>query len=303
MGMRIAILMNPRSGRNKAERLASELGAQLNKRGHEVTRCDVHHPDGEISDIISGCHRVVVVGGDGTLHHLLSPLCAAQIPVYHLATGTANLVAKYFRFSRQPDAIAMDIEQEHNPALLDVPTANGSPFLIMLSLGMDASVIHRFEASRTTSGGYRAYLGPTASEMYQPRPARVSIEYPEKQNHAMSRPGGLVVVNMPPYALGINPCANADPCDGLLDARMYHARTAFGCAFQFAMMRMRLGNRRSIRTTQLRIRALDQPCAVQIDGENPTRVDGLQDGYLHPDAALDIELGALKIPMHSPTRV
>lgn len=301
--MRIAILLNPRSGRNKAERLASDLAAQLKSRAHEVTLCDVHNPDGQIADIISGCHRVVVVGGDGTLHHLLSPLCEAQIPVYHLATGTANLIAKYFRFSRQPAAIAIDLEQEHEPALLDVPTANGSPFLIMLSLGMDASVIHRFEASRTQSGGYRAYLAPTGQEIIDPKPARVSIAYPENQNHTMKRPGGFVVANMPPYALGVNPCANADPCDGLLDARMYHARTAFGCAIQFAKMRMRLGNNSSIRTTRIQIRAIDQPCAVQIDGENPSRIKGLQDGYLHPDSVLDIELSKTKIPFHTPRRV
>ncbi|MCA9303586.1 MAG: hypothetical protein KC996_05640 [Phycisphaerales bacterium] len=296
--MRVAILMNPRSGRNKAERLADELARLLRARGHGVTLRDVHGPDEPMSGTLSGCERVVVVGGDGTVHHLLRPLCDAQVPVYHLATGTANLIAKYFRFSRNPATIVGDLEREHEPVCLDVPTANGTPFLIMLSLGMDASVIHRFEASRTTSGGYRAYFGPTLRELLSPRPARLSIEHGTHQGTMMGRPGGLMVANMPSYALGINPCADADPSDGLIDARMYRAGTAIGCGFRFALMRLRLGAGSTLRTPSIRIRTIDRACAVQIDGENPTGVVGLTDGFLHPGGELVVGFDGGKIPLH-----
>lgn len=300
--MQIAILMNPKSGRNKAEQLAGGLAQLLRARGHSITLCDVHEPGEPIDGAISGCRRVVVVGGDGTMHHLLRPLCDAQIPVYHLATGTANLIAKYFGFSRSPETIVKDLEREHDPILLDVPIANGTPFLILLSLGMDASVIHRFEAARTTSGGYRAYIAPTVREVISPRPARLSIEYANHQNMTMGRPGGLMVANMPSYALGINPCADADPRDGLIDARVYRATTAFGCGFRFGLMRLRLGANNTLRTDRITIRAIDRPCPVQIDGENPTDVEGLTNGSLHPEDVLEIGFEGRKIPFHAAER-
>jgi len=300
--MHIAILMNPKSGRNKAARLADELARLLRARDHTVSLCDVHDPAEPIEDALAGSQRVVIVGGDGTIHHLLRPLCKAQIPVYHLATGTANLIAKYFKFSTNPASIANDLEREHEPILLDVPTANASPFLIMLSLGMDASVIHRFEAARSNSGGYRAYIGPTIREILSPRPARLSIDYANHQSMQMSRPGGMMVANMPAYALAINPCAHADPSDALIDARVFHASTAIGCGLRFALMRLRLGTNSSVRAPSITLRAIGHPCPVQIDGENPAGVDGLPDGMLHPGDTLKIEFTGKKIPFHTPKR-
>ncbi len=299
--MRIALLSNPRSGRAKSRAAVKQLARLLDDRGHQVAALDVFEPQEKILDTVGGCDRVVVIGGDGTMHHQLTTLCTLQIPAYHFATGTANIIAKQFRMSNSPARAVANLELDHPPRTVYIPTANGTKFAMMLSLGIDASVIHRFESSRGTSGGYRAYTSPILAEIASPRPARVSIENSAGEVREMGSPGIAIVSNMPAYPMRVNPCHSADPSAPDLVARFIPARTSVHCAFQFGRMRVRRSSKptSTLKSTKMTLRVLDNDCPVQVDGECASHIQGLEDGFLNPGSQIMFETGEHTMLLHA----
>lgn len=283
--MRITVLANPRSGRGRAIALAGRLEELLRSRGHTVPRPDLS-PTLDLADAAEGSDRLVIVGGDGTVHHAAGAAAATGIPVYHLATGTENLFARYFGMPKDPRDAAEKLEMDHPPFEIDLGSVNGVPFALMCSLGVDASVIHRVDAVRGVKGGHLSYIRPSIAEGLRPRPARLLITG-DGQPVAGSFVGTAVVANIPAYALGMDPCFDADPSDGRLDLALLPATTTVGTAMQFLRCRLRSRAVRRVRAAQFEIRALPRAgrslgqraepgetpgtggVAVQIDGERP----------------------------------
>lgn len=296
--MRIAILANPRSGRGKATVLAEQLSAILRSRGHTVERQDTGpgmdlsrlvgvgraHGQGSSNDESRGgkgggdrADRLVIVGGDGTVHHAAQGVAESGVPLYHLATGTENLFARSFHMPKEPAAVADRLECDHPPTEIDLGSANGVAFTLMCSVGVDASVIHRVETVRETPGrhgGHLAYILPGLAEGLHPRPARVHIA---ADGERVSPPAGFVgtaiVSNLPAYALRMDPACNADPQDGRLDLALLPYASSIGTAWGFLRCKLRSKNIRRIRATHFEIRSADPTAMnpVQIDGERPRR--------------------------------
>lgn len=280
--MKVAILANPRSGRGRALRLADRLAEILAARGHEAARKDIG-PDVDLSVLVGvagmpGCaDRLVIVGGDGTVHHAAEAVAEAGVPLYHLATGTENLFARTFRMPRDPEAAADRIEAVHPPIEIDLGWANGVVFTLMCSVGLDASVIHRVEAARerrSGRGGHLGYVLPALAEACRPRPARLHIT---ADGEHVTPPGGMtgtaVISNLPAYALRIDPAHSADPTDGLLDLALLPHRTSAGAAAVLVRSKLRSRGIRRVRARRFEIRSADPVAmnAVQVDGERPRR--------------------------------
>ncbi len=264
--MRLTIVANPRSGRGKALGLAGQLDALLRGRGHTVFRPDLT-PDLDIRQAAEGSDRLVVVGGDGTIHHAAGPAAEAGVPVYHLATGTENLFARYFRMPRDPVGALEALEQEHPPFAIDLGSVNGVPFCLMCSLGVDASVIHRVEDIRGSKGGHLAYIRPILCETFRPRPAHLTIRA-DGQTVEEQFTGTAIVTNIPAYALRMDPNHDADPADGRLDLALLPSATSLGTAWDFLRCKVRSTGVRRLRADRLEICAT-RTSRLQIDGERP----------------------------------
>lgn len=308
--MKIIMLTNLKSGRGKAAQRASHLERLLNERGHTVGVFGVtdlqSDERGAVLDSIKDAHRVVVVGGDGTVHHQLADLSASETPMYHLGTGTANLICKEFGMSKLPDKALAQIELEIAPRKVDVPTANGLPFLIMVSLGIDASVIHRFEEFRSqkigAGGGYMAYCKPVFQEVFTPRPASCQVEYKtEAGSQAMSNQGVLVISNMSSYGGHLNPNPKARCDDGVLDAVSIPCSSSLSCAYAFAFLRLRINKPTFNRAVADRfvVRSSAASSMVQVDGERGLCIDGLTDGILCQGQEIVVETGKQSLWVHS----
>ncbi len=298
--MRIAMVYNPRSGRGKARRLAAGLSQACRGRGHTIEMHDVLADPGLIEASIRGSARVVIVGGDGTVHHMLPLLAACGTPAYHCGTGTANLIGREFGMSRSPERVLADLEREHEALTVDLPACNGWPFLIMVSMGIDASVIHRLEESRKL-GGYRAYVLPVIREILRPRPASFSVVDDEAGTASLSASGILIVANMRGYGGGFNPCADACCDDGVLDAISIPCRTSVGAGLAYGLLRARLGtsSMRRLRAPAVRIMGEGAAACVQIDGEKASGVPGLHGGMLRAGETLRVMMSGKKILMHA----
>lgn len=273
--MRIVIVANPRSGRGKALGLAAQLAMLLGERGHTVDRPELN-PDLRLDEAAQGADRLVIVGGDGTIHHSAAAAARSGVAVYHLATGTENLFARSFRMPRKPTEAAAELEKDYPPLAIDLGSANGVPFTLMCSVGVDASVIHRVEAVRGAKGGHIAYIRPSVSEGLRPRPARVRVAIDGAERRADFR-GTLVVSNLPAYALRMDPCAGADPSDGRLDVAFLPSTSSVGTAMDFLRCKLRSRAIRRERAEAVEVTGIGPESFVQIDGERPRN-----EGGLHP---------------------
>lgn len=280
--MRIVILANPRSGRGRAVMLADQLAAILKVRGHDAARKDIG-PDLDLAVLVGvtgmpgGADRLVIVGGDGTVHHAAEAVAESGVAMYHLATGTENLFARSFRMPRDPAAAAKRLEEDHPPIEIDLGSANGVPFTLMCSVGVDASVIHRVEEARERGsglGGHAAYVRPGLTETFNPRPAKLHVTADGRAvTPADGFVGTAVVANLPAYALRMDPAPDADPTDGLLDLALVPASTTLGAAAGFLRCKMRSGSIQRVRAAKFEIRSADPNAMnpVQVDGERPRR--------------------------------
>ncbi|HCT46240.1 MAG: hypothetical protein CMJ35_01255 [Phycisphaerae bacterium] len=296
--MRISITYNPRSGRGKALRLSEAITRIAQARGHQVAAHDIHAAGGVTDETIADCDRLVIVGGDGTVHHLLPQLAQTpdnpKPPFYHCGTGTANLISHAFKMPSKPARLVELLERDTPPVRVDLPLCNGHPFLIMASLGMDASVIHRLEESRKL-GGYRAYIRPTLREIFNPRFAHAQVQLDNQPAPKLSRPGILVIANMPNYGGHFNPCAKARWDDATLDIAHIPGTTSITSAMRYLAMLARLPAATTACAKHITISATTPSC-VQIDGEKPNHVPSI----LPPDSTLNFTMSPQSILVHAP---
>ncbi|MHA7812887.1 MAG: diacylglycerol/lipid kinase family protein [Phycisphaerales bacterium] len=268
--MRVSIVYNPRSGRGKAERLTDQISELASKRGHHVEGFDISRGDVPGPGDLEGSDRLVIVGGDGTVHHLLPLLTQTQVPFQHCGTGTANLICHALKMSRRAAGVIEQMEMESEPRRIDVPLCNEHPFLIMTSLGMDASVIHRLEESRKL-GGYRAYIRPVIKEVLSPRFAGARVRIDGQERPELSRAGVFVVANMPNYGGHFNPCRQACWDDRSLDIAHIAGRTSLTSGLRYLALFARLNAARCAAGREIVLEAIQDSC-VQIDGEKPNAV-------------------------------
>lgn len=287
--MRIAILSNPRSGRNRAASLASGCVSAIARRGHTPVPLTIADP------LDASIDRLIVVGGDGTVHHTLGQLVELRIPFVHLPTGTANLIATEFGMPRRPEESA-EWAIRGGTREIDIPTLDDGPFMIMVSAGADASVIHRFEQTRSGSGGYLNYVAPVIREVIAPRPARLSFVC-DGEPIDPPRPVNLTIANLKSYALGINHCARADPSDQLLDVRATPCRSTIGWTIASLRARLRSNAPSSVfrRGARVEITARDA-CVLQVDGEI-ARTPTMPDGVLEAGRTILVEHTGTRIPV------
>lgn len=296
--MRVTIVANPRSGRGKALGLAGALDALLRGRGHTVFRPDLT-PDLDIRGAAEGSDRLVVVGGDGTIHHAAGPAADAGVPIYHLATGTENLFARYFRMPRDPVGALQALEQQHPPLEIDLGNVNGVPFCLMCSLGLDASVIHRVEDIRGSKGGHLAYVRPVLHETFRPRPAHLTICADDRTINEQFT-GTAIVTNIPAYALRMDPNHDADPTDGRLDLALLPSSTSLGTAWSFLRCKLRASGVQRIRAERFEIRAT-RPASLQIDGERP-RPSSVLPATPGPNDLLSFKSHPVRLMVHAPSQ-
>lgn len=290
--MNIGIFVNRRSGRNKAGPLAQRCEQLLSERSHTVSLCTPEQAadSGYIDQFLEPLDRLVIVGGDGSVHHMLPNLIKRELPFFHLATGTSNLISKELKMPKDPEQAISWIE-DGGVNKLDVPTIDGIPFLIMCSFGMDALVIHHFEGSRTRSGGFRNYVIPVFNTFFRPKGADVTLNIDGEPNQSI-RGMNITIANMRSFALGINPCNKADPTDAQLDLLALTNRNSitWSLATWTSMLRLNpIGSQREQLKT-LTITGGSVPTPVQVDGEIACSPH-IESGMLMPGVAIGINVG------------
>ena len=298
--MRVLLLYNPISGAGRSQSLLAELQPRLEAlaREHRLplelrqvpTRPEppLHWLDEHLAQV----DLLVVIGGDGAMRLAADAAVRHGTAVYHYPAGTENLFARDFGMAATPERLFEAIASGERRRI-DIARVGQELCLLCTSIGVDAEVTHDLATNRTGSISHLSYLRPLLRQLrlWRRRPPSFEVEV-DGVSMGKALPGVVVVGNSSQYALRLDPAAEADNADGLLDAIQFPARTVTGLALWVLRCRLRRqfksGAARHLRGRKVVIRT-DSPARMQIDGD-PARGGEPVDGF-----EVEIEPGELVV--------
>ncbi len=220
----VALVTNPAAGRGRAQGIAHRAAARLAERGVTVRELSGGTPEQSralaATAVADGVDALVVVGGDGMIHHALPAVVGTGTPLGVVPAGTGNDQARFYGWPRSSPEAAADVIADGRTRSVDVGvavTADGrrSLFGSVLASGFDSLVSDRTNRMRWPRGRARYNLAMLA-EFANLRPLPCSVTTAEGET--ISEDVLLVAVgNTSSYGGGMRICPAADPGDGVFD--------------------------------------------------------------------------------------
>ena len=211
--MKALFLVNSRSGRRRRDNLRALIDASWTTE-HEILDCGpVEDLDGIIERAVTDHVEVVfAVGGDGTVHEVAKRLRDTPMALAILPTGSGNGIALHLGIPTDT-RLALEACRNGSIVTIDMAEVNGTPFVGVMGLGLDAAIAHGFAGS--TSRGLRTYVTEGLRAFSSLKPAHYSIEIDGKREER--RAVVVAVANSSQYGNNarISPLASLQ--DGLLD--------------------------------------------------------------------------------------
>ncbi|OHV37938.1 diacylglycerol kinase [Pseudofrankia sp. EUN1h] len=219
---RLCVIVNPSAGGGRAGRVLEDVTAALRGWAAEVevarTR-DIAHAD-ELAAAAAGSGRVAVaLGGDGLVGRVAGATAKAGGLLAVLPGGRGNDFARGLGIPRDPvaaaSALAGAVERR-----VDLPEANGTPFIGIASLGFDSDV--QVIANRTRLlRGQSVYTYSTMRALVPWRPARFTVRLDDGEPREVVG-WSVAAANAQYYGGGMRYAPGADIADGLLDVVFLH---------------------------------------------------------------------------------
>ena len=288
--MTTTLVVNPTAGRGRAGRLAPEATAALQATFGAVERIDTTAPGTATEQVRQavegGAERVVVLGGDGTLHEAANGLLRAAVrerpPIAILPAGTGN---DYAKMAGTVGLSMRDAVRRLSRAQIrhfDVGTAWGEYFINSVGIGFDAEVARVVNSWRWVTG-LPAYLAAVLQVLAHFRTLELEVT---SDGEAFS--GHLLLLEV-----AIGPCVgggfrltpNAEPDDGWLDICAIQHISMPGILVRLPLVMLgkhtRLKAVRMLRARQVAVTSRSGTLHAQFDGEL-REVAGTMDIRLEP---------------------
>jgi YegS/Rv2252/BmrU family lipid kinase len=268
MPSRALLLLNPaaRRGGDGREEIAERLSALGLDLLIEIAEEPSRVPD-QVLRHRGEVDRVIVGGGDGTLHLALPALVESGHPLGILPLGTANNLARTL-------GITTDLEQACRVAAhglrrrIDLGWVNGRPFFTTASLGLSVRITEELSAESKRRWGPIAYALTALRVIRRTRPFHADISWAGGTRH--SRTVQIVVGNGRYYGCALPVAADAAIDDARLDLYSLEVRHWWELlAIAPALTRGRHGEKRTVEAlhaTEFEIRTRE-PQDVDVDGE------------------------------------
>ena len=266
--MRVALVSNAAAGRGRATVARERVRAALGRAGIEAVEFGV---DEGWADAVAAMRAVVAVGGDGTVRSVAARLAGGAVPLAIVPVGTENLAARAFGFRLGSERLAAAVRsgavRRVDLGAIRRPGRPEHRFVVMMSAGFDADVVHALQSVRRGPISHASYLGPIAATAWRWRAPGVTVRGDGMAGVAHWR-GGVVVANAPEYALRLNPARRADPADGMLDAVSLRCGSAAGVAGWFGRLLLAgPGATASVGRAHAWRMRWDRPVRLQADGD------------------------------------
>ncbi|HSV73212.1 MAG TPA: diacylglycerol kinase family protein [Chthonomonadales bacterium] len=268
----VLVVLNPASGRGAGGRMRPRIEAALQRTGVRyrlvATTGAGHAGDLAREAAQNGADRLLVAGGDGTLHDAVQAHTPGWPPLGVLPTGTGNDVARALRIPLSVER-ALDVALHGAPRRLDLARCNGRRFINVAGCGFDAAVADRVNRRCRWLSGTAAYIAAMASVLMTYRASRMLVQVDDAT--AFEGPAMLVAVaNSGCYGGGMRIAPDARTDDGLLDVCI--VRSVGRLRFALAFPRVYRGTHtthpgvRMLRGARVRIESDGSPLML-IDGE------------------------------------
>jgi diacylglycerol kinase (ATP) len=189
----------------------------------------------ELAAALAGAERVVLLGGDGTLHafaNLPGPLPEVAL----LPAGRANNVAHSVGIpTALEDAARLAVHGSAHPLDVIAARAEGQAYRAVegVSVGVLAEARTRYQAPNSAARGVAARAGLGAWSRFRPFPLALWSDGRAETRETTQ----LFVANLPRYAFGLQVAPGADPADGLLDVVAFGPRGGAGTLAALARLR------------------------------------------------------------------
>jgi diacylglycerol kinase (ATP) len=267
---RAALIYNPASGRRRHARTLDAILATLGGGGFAVEPVPTAFP-GQAEELArerarAGAEVVLSYGGDGTAREVAAGLLGTPAALGVLPGGTANLLALALGLPGDPVRAAA-ILAEAPARLLDVGIAGESPFLMMASAGLDASVLAALDTRLKWRFGRPAIAAQSLAVWWRYEYPALEVTVEGERMEASF----AAVANIPFYAGPFRLAPDARPDDGLFELVLFRG-TGRLATLSFAADLLRWSahvRRKDVLVRRVREVFLEGPAgaAAQIDGD------------------------------------
>ncbi len=176
---KLLIIMNPCSGKKKANAHLAEIISVFNRADYDVS---VHMTAARNDATAIAAARaqefdlLVCIGGDGTFNEVISGLYSvgSNIPIGYIPAGSTNDFANSLHLSKDHVQAARDIA-EGSPRALDIGRFNGRYFSYIASFGAFTRTSYATPQSLKNILGHTAYLLSGVKELASIRSRRVKF--------------------------------------------------------------------------------------------------------------------------------
>ncbi len=280
-------MANQHSGIGRGKQRVAQLARALSQAG---LRAEVAWTTEDRTNLVRrstddpACRCLVAVGGDGTVSALLNE--RPRVPVSVYPAGTENLVAQQFGLRRDARSLAGIISQGH-PRRVDVGSAGGRRFLLMVGFGFDGDIVSRHHHARFRLGQIRptsrlAYVLPALQSSFSYKFPKIHVRIENQGVPEVLTGTTVFIFNAPRYALGLPFVPEARDDDGWLDVLIFRDPGPFKAlyylwkVFRGAHLKLPSVFHRRVKTA-----------FVTAEDTVPTQIDGDPGGYLQPGAGAE----------------
>ncbi len=218
MPRRIALLVNPTSGKGRAARVAGPVAARL--RGAGVDVAELIGTDAADAEerarkaVADGVDALVALGGDGIVHTAIQAVAGTEVPLGIVGAGTGNDLARELQIPNDPLAAADVVVSATTKRIDAVRSDSGRWFGGVLGSGFDSMVNERANRMSWPKGKSRYNLAILAElRVFKPLPFRLTLDGEVWETDAML----VAVGNGTCYGAGMRVCPDARLDDGMLD--------------------------------------------------------------------------------------
>lgn len=162
MMKKLLLIVNPCSGKKRANRVLTDIIAVFNRGGYDVSAY-MTAARGDAAEVVAARSEefdaIVCVGGDGTFNEVISGLLSAgsATPVGYIPAGSTNDFANSLKLSKDLLQAARDIV-DGTPRPLDVGRFNDRYFSYIASFGAFTRASYATSQSLKNMLGHFAYL-------------------------------------------------------------------------------------------------------------------------------------------------